>query len=98
MLCAETQKYYYLAVDDAFPKRILDKNEKEDLINLVETLINNCIDNVSDALFDIHPIKAEKRADGCAYCKYSDVCFKKPKDCNYQEVKKESGETEDELN
>lgn len=79
----------------AYKNRMLTKEEKEDLINLVESLINNCIDNVANANFDIHPIKIMKKADGCEYCEYKDICFKKPKDFNYQELKEEENENAD---
>ncbi len=79
----------------SYKNRLLTKDEKDELISLVETIINNCIDNVSSACFDIHPIKIQKRADGCDYCEYQDICFRKPKDFNYQEIKEENENADD---
>lgn len=69
-------------------KNILNHEEKEELTNLMENLIMKAIDNVSDGMFDIKPIKIEKHADGCDYCNFKDVCYRKFKDYNYQVVKK----------
>lgn len=69
-------------------KNILDNSEKEELTTLMENLIMKAIDNVCDGKFDIKPIKIEKHADGCDYCNFKDVCYRKFKDYNYQEIKK----------
>lgn len=69
-------------------KNILDCDEKEELTALMENLIMKAIDNVCDGKFDIKPIKIEKHADGCDYCNFKDVCYRKFKDYNYQVIKK----------
>lgn len=68
-------------------KRVLSMEDRDELTNLMEKLIYNCIDSVVDGKFDINPIKINsKYVDGCKYCLYKDICFRKPKDFNYQEV------------
>ena len=75
-------------------KNILDEGEKEELMNLMERLIMNAVDKVSDASFDINPIKIDKQFDGCDYCNFKDVCYRKFKDYNYQKITKEVEEDE----
>lgn len=68
-------------------KHLFNMDDKKELFELVEKLIDNCIKNVSNGDFKIYPIKIENKKDGCEYCKYKDICFRKPKDYNYKEVK-----------
>lgn len=77
-------------------KNILSEDERKELTSLMEALIMKCIDDVSDAKFDIHPIKIEKHADGCQYCDYKDICFRKFKDFNIQYISKDKGGDDDE--
>lgn len=76
-------------------KMIIDHQQENELFTLTENLINNCIDSVLDAQFDIKPIKIPKKVDGCEYCEYKDICFRKTKDYNYQNIIKPKG---DEIN
>ncbi|MCH5166853.1 MAG: PD-(D/E)XK nuclease family protein [Erysipelotrichales bacterium] len=73
-------------------KTILSLEERDELCNLMENLIINVIDKVSDGDFKIHPIKIEGKADGCDYCDYKDICFRKFKDFNYQTLKAPGGD------
>lgn len=75
-------------------KNILDQEEKEELTNLMENLIMNAIDNVSNGEFDIKPIKIEKHIDGCDYCNFKDICYRKFKDYNRQIIKKKEVDDE----
>lgn len=72
-------------------KSIMSLEERDDLIKLMENLIMNCIDNVSDANFAIHPINIVSKANGCDYCTYKDICYRKYKDINYQQIAKKGG-------
>lgn len=73
-------------------KNLFTEDERDELKSLMENLIMNCIDNVSKAKFDIHPIKIDKHADGCDFCEYKDICFRKFKDFNIQFVKQKRGD------
>ncbi len=69
-------------------KNILNLDDRSELMELMENLIYKAIDNVSDGIFDIKPIKIDKHADGCQYCNFKDVCYRKFKDYNYQTISK----------
>lgn len=71
-------------------KRVITKEQRDDLLELVKSIINITIDNVCDGNFDIKPIKIYGQTDGCQYCEYKDVCYRKYKDFNIQEIKKDS--------
>jgi ATP-dependent helicase/DNAse subunit B len=60
----------------------------------MESLIYKCIKNVQDGKFDIYPLKIEKEHDACRYCSYKDICYRKFKDFNIQEIKKEDDDNE----
>ena len=71
-------------------KRVITKDERDELLELVKVIINTTIDNVCDGKFDIRPIKVYGQTDGCQYCEYKDICYRKYKDFNIQEIKKDS--------
>ena len=77
-------------------KRILSYDDRNELLELVSTLIDNTIENVCDGNFDIRPIKITGHADGCNFCEYKDICFRKYKDFNIQVIKKEQAEGDEE--
>ncbi len=68
-------------------KHLLSLDERDTLITLMDSIIMNAIDSVCDGKFDISPIKIEKHADGCEYCDYKDICYRKFKDFNIQKLK-----------
>lgn len=63
-------------------KRLLTYDDQEKLYKKIETLIEDCINNVADANFDIKPIYIKNKADGCNFCKYKDICYKRESDTN----------------
>ena len=77
-------------------KRIMSKDERNELLNIVTNIINKTINNVCDGKFDIKPIIIEKYADGCQYCEYKDVCYRKYKDFNIQTINKATDKGDDE--
>lgn len=77
-------------------KRILSLEERDELLELVSTIIDNTINKVCDGKFDISPIKVTNLADGCQYCEYKDICFRKYKDFNIKYVTKKDTEGDDE--
>jgi ATP-dependent helicase/DNAse subunit B len=64
------------------PERMLSQEDEDEIYYMIKNLIEECINNTSDANFDIRPIKDDK-VDGCAFCDYKDICFKKPSDIKY---------------
>ena len=46
---------------------------------LVDDKINNAIDNILEANFDINPKRIGNENIGCKYCEYKDICFVKEK-------------------
>lgn len=77
--------------DLKYGNRIYTEEKKKELIDLVDNKINECISQVSDANFDIKPIKIDK-IDGCSYCPYKDICFKLPSDYDIKEIKGDDDE------
>jgi hypothetical protein len=73
---------------------IMSLKERDELADLMESLIYKCIKNVQDGKFDIYPLKIEKEHDACRYCSYKDICYRKFKDFNIQEIKKEDDDNE----
>ncbi len=69
--------------------------ERNNLIDLMENLIIKCIDNVSDGIFNVSPIKIDKIADGCEFCEYKDVCYRKFKDFNIQILSTKEGDDDE---
>lgn len=76
-------------------KNILSLEQRDELTLLMKNLIMNVIDKVSDGIFDIFPIKINNKADGCEYCSYKDICYRKFKDFNYQTIKKKVGDEDE---
>lgn len=60
--------------------KTIDNEEIEKLIEITDQNIDNAIENIVNCNFDIKPKKTEKEVLGCKFCKYSDICFKEPKD------------------
>ena len=60
--------------------KVLSENEMDKLKELVESKINEMIDDILSASFEINPKKIDDEDMSCKYCKYKDICFKKEKD------------------
>ncbi len=72
-------------------KIMISEDELENLYELTNSLINNALDNISNGNFDIHPIKVSNIIDGCKFCEYKDICYRKVEDFNYKdEIKEDS--------
>ena len=76
------------------PNRMISSEDEEELYILIKNLIEECINKSSEAIFPINPIKDDK-VNGCDFCNYKDICFRKPSDINYinNYEEKEEGET-----
>ena len=66
-------------------KKMLTDEDIDDLINKTEDKINETIDNIKEAKFDINP-KYDGKAIGCDFCPFNDICYKTPND--YVDIKK----------
>ena len=75
-------------------KRIMTYEQKDKLKDIMEKLIINCIDNVYDSNFEIAPIYIEKRENGCKFCKFRDVCYRKDNQYKYITMNEEGDENE----
>ena len=60
-------------------KKMLTDSDIDNLINITEDKINETIDNILEAKFDINP-KYNEKPIGCDFCAFSDICYKKPYD------------------
>ena len=61
-------------------KGIIKDDEMNTLVNIAKEKIEQCINDISEARFDINPKVDEDNNIGCLYCKYKDICFMKKKD------------------
>ena len=64
---------------------MLTDEDIDDLINKTEDKINETINNIKEAKFDINP-KYDGKAIGCDFCPFNDICYKTPND--YVDIKK----------
>lgn len=64
-------------------KRLKDQAYFDDLYNQIKDLLENVINNVSDANFEIKSIMINGKHSGCEYCKYNDICYKTGENINY---------------
>lgn len=67
-----------------FPSsRVYTYEQKKDLKELMKKIIKNCVDNVYDGKFEIKPININNdKEDGCRYCSFNDVCYKRSNQVN----------------
>jgi len=63
--------------------RILDVSARDEIQEMIEGLIVNCIDKVVEAKFDIKPIDIDYgKVNGCKFCEYRDICYRRLSDFN----------------
>ncbi|MCX4365192.1 MAG: PD-(D/E)XK nuclease family protein [Bacilli bacterium] len=63
--------------------RILDVSARDEIQEIIEGLILNCIDKVVEAEFDIRPIDIDYgQVNGCKFCEYRDICYRRVSDFN----------------
>ncbi len=60
--------------------KVLTNGEIESLIKKVNFVINECINNILSAKFDINPKIYKDNNISCKYCKYNDICYKSASD------------------
>ena len=76
------------------PKPVITYDEEKELYNTIKSLIEDCINNTAEGKFEIKPINIYQKVDGCDYCKYRDICYRRNSDINYESIN-ESKEVEE---
>lgn len=74
-------------------KNVLTEEETEKMTQLIEHLINNCLDKITDGDFLINPLMLDKES-ACSFCEYKDICYRTKANYNYQKIKKSGDEDE----
>ena len=69
-----------------YPNTIITYDEEQELYDTVKKLIEDCINNTANGKFEIKPINIYQQVDGCEYCKYRDICYRRNSDINYQSI------------
>ena len=77
--------------DDSYysTSKVLSDDEVNNLISLAGKKVEECIDGVVSARFDINPKNIAGKNIGCEFCNYKDICFMKNKDVVYLEKKED---------
>lgn len=71
--------------------KVLNNHQIDKLIEIVDSNINDAVNNIINVDFDINPKKIGFDLIGCKYCKYKDICYRKEEDIvnleeqNYQD-------------
>ena len=60
--------------------KVLTNHQIDELINIVDRKIDECITNIEKGDFVINPKSIENKNIGCKYCKFQDICFMSNKD------------------
>lgn len=55
--------------------KVLTEKEIDNLINFVDKKIKNATNDINNAKFTINPKIVGKNNEGCAFCKFKDICF-----------------------
>jgi ATP-dependent helicase/DNAse subunit B len=59
---------------------LFDSSYYEEILSIVEQKIEEAINNIINAKFDINPKVVKGENISCKFCKYKDICYKKYKD------------------
>lgn len=59
--------------------KVLSNKEMDELTNIVEEKIEECINNILNGKFSINPKVINGKNISCEYCKFKDICFKEKK-------------------
>ena len=55
--------------------KVLTEKQINNIIKLTDNKINECINNIENANFEINPKMILGKNIGCEHCKYKDICF-----------------------
>lgn len=55
--------------------KVLTEKQMNNIIKLTDNKINECINNIENANFEINPKMIGGKNIGCEHCKYKDICF-----------------------
>ena len=81
----------------AHATRTYTNDDKEGIKSTIKNLIEECINNTCDSKFDISPINVnDKQEDGCEYCNFKDVCYKRYYQYRYVYTKQVEGDDNNE--
>ena len=58
-------------------KKVLIDEEIDKIVDITKDKIDNAIDNIINAKFDINPKKIGMNNVGCEFCEFKDICFMK---------------------
>lgn len=60
--------------------KVLNEKNINTIIDIVDQKISEAINNIKQSNFDINPVRIGDKLEGCSYCKFSDICYKKEED------------------
>lgn len=72
--------------------KILSKDDIEKIILATEEKVNQTVDNIIDADFDINPKVIDGENVSCKYCSYKDICYRRENDIVY--INRDGGKDE----
>lgn len=68
--------------------KVIEDEKIEMLISLVNTKIDEAINDILNAKFDINPKRIGQKNVGCSFCKFKDICYMREEDIiNLKEYK-----------
>ena len=91
---SSTSKFFNEKDRKSSNKRYYSIEDKDNLKDIVKKLIENCVNDVYDAKFEISPINIKNKVNGCDYCKFRDICFRKNDQIRYIDVSKDGDKFE----
>ena len=91
---SSTYKFFNEKDRKSSNKRYYSIEDKDNLKDIVKKLIENCVNDVYDAKFEISPINIKNKVNGCDYCKFRDICFRKNDQIRYIDVSKDGDKFE----
>lgn len=63
--------------------KVLSSEEMDGIIKRTDNVIDETISNILEANFNINPKVIDGENASCAFCPYTDICFKKEEDIIY---------------
>ena len=63
--------------------KVLSEEEISNLLKAVTTSIDDSIDNILEADFEINPKVINGENVSCSFCEYRDICYRREEDINY---------------